>query len=285
MQFGRGLGQPAALLLAQEQVSQVGHEPRHLHRCLVDPDTVFLADDVQDAVQIGGHLRGRGHVRVELRVHQMQGQWHGLHLGQPDAAIGGHQVEHVPGHRDLGRIQVLHLPAQRVFELGDALRRPAQGEAQMVGQRQQHMIADPLAEPGPGELDQTLGECDVVGGDVVDHRGDPVGAGRRTGDEPAFHPARVDHRSRCHLEAQSPAEQHQLAVLLVDGQHDVVVEHLQHPHRRYLLVEIVARRTGVGPDQSRRRLAPSVAITSRYQSKDFLRYRSRVPVPSSLRST
>ena len=35
----------------------------------------------------------------------------------------------------------------------------------------------------------------------------------------------------------------------------------------------------------RRRLAPLVAITSAYQSNDFLRWRSRVPVPSSLRST
>ena len=37
--------------------------------------------------------------------------------------------------------------------------------------------------------------------------------------------------------------------------------------------------------QDRRSPAPLVRMTSAYQSKDFFRYRSRVPLPSSLRST
>ena len=44
-------------------------------------------------------------------------------------------------------------------------------------------------------------------------------------------------------------------------------------------------RSGRFVHEDRRSPAPFVRITSAYQPKDFFRYRSRVPLPSSLRST
>jgi hypothetical protein len=163
-------------------------------------------------------------VGVELGVDQVQGQRHHLDVGQQHPPVGGDQGHHVPGHRNLGRVEVLHFPAQGILDLGGALRGPSQGEAQVVRQRQQHVVADVRAQPVTGQRHHALGQFDIGRGDLVDQGGDPFRTRGSGGHETALDPAGVDGRPRRHLEPKPTPEQHVLDVAVVDGQHDVVVE-------------------------------------------------------------
>ena len=197
VQLRRRLLELLALLLPVEEVAQVRDEPGHRDGPLVDDDVVLLPDDREDPLQQLGHLQRRVDVAgPELRVDEVQGQRHRLDVRQPDAAFELDEVQRLAGHRDLRRVEVVNLPPQRVLDLGRPLGQPTQGEADVVGHRDDDEIGDVGAQRRPSHRNDPLGQLDVGQRHLTDQRGQPVGGGDPARHERALDSGRVDVHPR-----------------------------------------------------------------------------------------
>ncbi|MPM75696.1 hypothetical protein SDC9_122690 [bioreactor metagenome] len=266
------LGQLLTLLHPDEEIAQVGDEPRGADGVAVERPAVRLLQHIEQLPEQAGDPVGLRQVTGgEPGVDQVQRDGDRLVVGDRlvESCI---DVRHdVGGGGELLGVEVGDLGAQRVVEDHPG-GHPLDREAQVVGQSHHHVRGQLGVELVAGDLQRLVGQDDVLGRDGGDLGAQVVRVAAVVGDEGPRDAGRVHAVAGPGPEAQAASGQDDLLAGRVPRQHDVVVEHAEDLHGEFLRpAGVVASAVAVAPAPGQLSVAPLAAISSRYQSNDFFR--------------